>query len=148
MLQKLGNGWLTASRSEIDLAGVFAELRSILHREADYRLESTSQRRFAELLKDDPRFVVPQSLPELSTTRVHTMTWEGGQALGEWLKSAPARAERLWLAQLLLELYCLEFFRWGLVQTIRDNMTAVMSSASGAVSPVKVLVVAPARQHT
>ncbi|MDF3070742.1 MAG: hypothetical protein K0R38_6343 [Polyangiaceae bacterium] len=117
VLQKLGHGWLSVSRSEIDLAGVFAELRSNLHREADYRHEVKSQQRFAELLQDAPQFVVPKSLPELSTTRVHTMTWEEGRALAEWLRSSPTREERLWLGKLLLDLYCLEFFRWGLVQT-------------------------------
>jgi aarF domain-containing kinase len=68
-------------------------------------------------VKDDPRFVVPRSLPRLSTTRVHTMTWEEGQPLGQWLQGNQPEADRLWLAELLLELYCLEFFRWGLVQT-------------------------------
>jgi aarF domain-containing kinase len=117
VLQKVANGWLTVSRSKIDLGGVFEELRGILHREADYRYELASQSRFTELVEHDPRFVVPRSLPRLSTTRVHTMTWEDGQPLGQWLQGARGRAERLWLAQLLLDLYCLEFFRWGLVQT-------------------------------
>lgn len=116
-LQKLGNGWLTVSRSKIELAGVFEELRSILHREADYRHELASQQRFARLVEHDPSFVVPRSLPELSTTRVHTMTWEEGQPLGTWLQEGQRQEERRWLAALLLELYCLEFFRWGLVQT-------------------------------
>ncbi|HYQ30159.1 MAG TPA: AarF/ABC1/UbiB kinase family protein [Polyangiaceae bacterium] len=117
VLQKLGNGFLTVSRSKIDLAGVFEELRSTLHREADYRHELGSQLRFAQLVEHDATFVVPRSFPQLSTTRVHTMTWEEGQPLGQWLQGNPQKADRLWLAQLLLELYCLEFFRWGLVQT-------------------------------
>jgi aarF domain-containing kinase len=117
VLQKLANGWLTVSRSKVDLAGVFEELRGILHLEADYRHELASQNRFAELVAREPQFVVPRSLPQLSTTRVHTMTWEEGQPLGEWLQGSPSQADRLWLAQLLLELYCREFFAWGLVQT-------------------------------
>jgi aarF domain-containing kinase len=117
VLQKLGNGWLSVSRSKIDLSGVFEELRGTLHREADYRLELANQLRFAELVRNDASFVVPRSLPQLSTTRVHTMTWEEGQPLAAWLQSGPPAAQRLWLAQLLLELYCLEFFSWGLVQT-------------------------------
>ena len=117
VLQKLANGWLTVSRSKIDLAGVFDELRSILHLEADYRHERASQERFSTLVARDPRFVVPRSLPQVSATRVHTMTWEDGQPLGEWLQGAQSQPERRWLAQLLLELYCQEFFVWGLVQT-------------------------------
>ena len=117
VLQKLASGWLTVSRSKIDLAGVFEELRGILHREADYRLELASQLSFAQLVEHDSSFIVPRSLPRLSSTRVHTMTWEEGEPLGKWLQAAPPHADRLWLAQLLLELYCLEFFEWGLVQT-------------------------------
>jgi aarF domain-containing kinase len=116
-LQKLASSWLTVSRSKIDLGGVFEELRSILHREADYRHELASQLRFAELVEHESSFVVPRSLPQLSSTRVHTMTWEEGQPLGRWLQEAQPQADRLWLAQLLLELYCSEFFSWGLVQT-------------------------------
>lgn len=117
VLEKLASGWLTVSRSKIDLAGVFEELRSILHREADYRHELASQLRFAELVANDSSFVVPRSIPQLSSTRVHTMTWEEGQPLGQWLQESQSPADRLWLAQQLLELYCLEFFSWGLVQT-------------------------------
>jgi aarF domain-containing kinase len=117
VLQKIANGWLAVSRSKVDLAGVFEELRSILHLEADYRHERASQERFAGLVGDDSRFVVPRSLPGLSTPRVHTMTWEDGQPLGEWLQGTQSQGDRRWLAQLLLELYCSEFFAWGLVQT-------------------------------
>lgn len=94
-------------------------MRGVLVQELgpDYGHELASQLRFAELVGHDPRFVVPRSLPRLSTTRVHTMTWEEGQPLGQWLQGSQPRADRLWLAQLLLELYCSEFFRWGLVQT-------------------------------
>jgi len=117
VLQKLASGWLSVSRKKIDLTGVFEELRTLLHQEADYGQELLSQLRFAELVQHDPRFVVPRSLPELSTTLVHTMTWEEGQPLGQWLQTPRSAEDRLWLGQLLLDLYCLEFFRWGLVQT-------------------------------
>ncbi|HYQ46697.1 MAG TPA: AarF/ABC1/UbiB kinase family protein [Polyangiaceae bacterium] len=117
VLQKLGSGWLTVTRKQIELDGVFDELRGILHREADYRHELQSQARFAALLDGNARFIVPRSLPELSSPRVHTMTWEEGEALGQWLQRAQPMKERRWLAEALLELYCLEFFRWGLVQT-------------------------------
>ena len=117
VLQKLGSGWTAVSRRNIDLNGLFEELRMLLHREADYRHELSSQGRFASLVEGDPRFVVPRSLPQLSAIRVHTMSWEEGEPLGQWLQQARPREQRLWLAQTLLDLYCSEFFRWGLVQT-------------------------------
>jgi aarF domain-containing kinase len=117
VLQKLGSGWLAVSRRDIELSGVFDELRTLLHREADYRHEVSSQRRFASLVADDARFAVPRSLVDLSATRVHTMSWEEGESLGGWLQQTRPLEERLWLGRALLDLYCSEFFRWGLVQT-------------------------------
>lgn len=118
VLQKVASGWLTVARRDIDLGGMFEELRSLLHREADYRHELASQGRFAALVAGDARFVVPRSIAAQSTSRVHTMTWEAGEPLGQWLQH-PNRpfAERSWPAQALLDLYCREFFEWGLVQT-------------------------------
>ncbi len=117
MLEKLGAGALTLGRSEIDLAGLFAELRDILHFEADYLRERSYLERFGMLLADDSRFVVPRSVPDLSTQRVLTMSWEEGVPLGTWLMGEPARAERAAIGKAMLDLYCLEFFRWGIVQT-------------------------------
>lgn len=118
VLQRVASGWLTVARRDIDLGGMFDELRSLLHREADYRHELASQGRFAALVAGDARFVVPRSIAAQSTSRVHTMTWEAGEPLGQWLQlSNRPFAERSWPAQALLDLYCREFFEWGLVQT-------------------------------
>src|SRR4051794_6609977 len=117
LLEKLGQGWLTVSRSKIDASGTFEELRSMLKLEADYNRERHYLERFRHLLSDDPRFDVPRSLPELSTQRVLTMSWAEGTPLSEWVKGAPPTEARDWLARTALDLYCLEFFRWGIVQT-------------------------------
>lgn len=117
LVEKLAQGSLALGRKSIDLHGTFEELRRVLHDEADYTRERRYLERFGELLADDPRFVVPQSFPELSSRRVLTMTWEAGVPLGEWVNTAPSREETQWLAGLLLDLYCQEFFVWGLVQT-------------------------------
>ena len=117
LVEKLGKSWLTLSRSEIDLAGLFEELRIILHYEADYVRERTYLDRFGTLLENDPRFVVPKSEPSLSSRRVLTMSWEEGVSLSEWAKSHPPLAARTALGHALLDLYCLEFFQWGIVQT-------------------------------
>ncbi len=117
VLRKFASGWLTVTRKDIELDGVFEELRSLLHLEADYGHERACQNRFASLIAEDARYIVPRALAELSATRVLTMSWEEGTPLGQWLLDAPAPADRLWLAQALLDLYCSEFFRWGLVQT-------------------------------
>ena len=117
LLEKLADSWLSLARREVDLAGVFEELRVILHLEADYDRERAHLERFGELLAADARFDVPRALPSLSTSRVLTMTWADGVPLSEWILSAPSRADRVAFARAMLDLYCMEFFRWGLVQT-------------------------------
>ncbi len=117
LLEKLGSSWLALSRRKIDASGTFEELRTMLKLEADYVRERHYMERFAELLAGDARFVVPKSVPELCTARVLTMSWERGTPLNEWIKSVPPRAERERFARSALDLYCQEFFKWGLVQT-------------------------------
>ena len=117
LLQKLGGSWLTITGREIDLAATFAELGAILHFEADYVRERTYLERFGALTAADDRFEVPRSFPSLSTSRVLTMSWAEGLPLGAWIRSGPTREERVAFASAVLDLYCLEFFRWGLVQT-------------------------------
>lgn len=117
VLEKLGSSWLALSRRKIDASGVFEELRSMLKLEADYTRERHYLERFGDLLKDDARFIVPRSVPELCTERVLTMSWENGMPLNAWIQSAPPRAERELFGRTALDLYCLEFFKWGLVQT-------------------------------
>lgn len=117
MVRKLAQGGITMSRRSMDLAGTFEELRAVLHGEADYERERHYLERFGDLLAEDARFVVPQSFPELSSRRVLTMTWEEGVPLGQWVQQAQSLEDREWLARTLLDLYCREFFEWGMVQT-------------------------------
>ena len=117
LLEKFGGSLLAISRRKIDMEGLFDELRSILHFEADYVRERTFLDKFAALLAGDPRFVVPKSVPALCTSRVLTMSWEDGMPLGEWMKTERPREDRTALVKSMLDLYCREFFEWGVVQT-------------------------------
>lgn len=117
VIEKLSSSWLALTRREIDLSDTFAELRAILHLEADYERERRHQQRFAALLAGDPRFAVPRAVPALSTSKVLTMSWAEGVTLEAWVRSRPPRLEREAVGRALLDLYCMEFFRWGTVQT-------------------------------
>jgi len=117
LLEKLGSSWLALSRRKIDASGTFEELRTMLKLEADYARERHYLERFGQLLRADARFDVPRSVPDLCTPRVLTMSWAGGTGLNDWIRSAPSREERVVLARTALDLYCLEFFTWGVVQT-------------------------------
>lgn len=117
LLQKLGSSWLTLTRRDVDIQSTFQELRTILKLEADYERERRYLGLFQSLLADDPRFVVPGSFDALSTSRVLTMTWEDGVPLSDWVRAAPPMDERVALGRAALDLYCREFFEWGVVQT-------------------------------
>jgi len=117
LLEKLGTSWLALSRRKIDASGTFEELRTMLKLEADYERERYYLERFGALLHADGRFDVPRSIPDLCTPRVLTMSWANGTSLSDWIRSAPSQEERLILARTALDLYCLEFFTWGIVQT-------------------------------
>ncbi len=117
LLQRLANGWLRVSRRDVDLGPTFDELRGLLHQEADYEVELESLREYRRILSGVPGFVVPEPVPELSSRQVLTMSWEDGESVGAWIERGPSPAEREWLARALLDLFCLEFFGAGFVQT-------------------------------
>jgi aarF domain-containing kinase len=117
LIEKLGASWLSLTRSQMDLAGVFEELRTVLHFEADYVRERAYLDRFGALVAGDRRFVVPKSVPSLSSRRVLTMSWEDGAPLGAWARTGPRAAERVALGRAMLDLYCDELLTWGVVQT-------------------------------
>ncbi|MFO0675773.1 MAG: AarF/ABC1/UbiB kinase family protein [Polyangiaceae bacterium] len=117
LLEKLGASWSAVSRTDIDLSGTFDELRALLHHEADYVRERTYLERFRALVADDPRFVVPRAHAELSTSRVLTMDWAEGIPLGVHVQREPPREWRTTFGADVLDLYCREFFEWGVVQT-------------------------------
>jgi len=117
MLQKLADSLTVLSRSKVEMAELFEEMRQILHLEADYRRELQNLQQYRELLEGDDRFIVPRAFPEVSGRRVLTMSWEDGTALKDWIASAPAQADREDFGRAILDLYCREFYRWGFVQT-------------------------------
>jgi predicted unusual protein kinase regulating ubiquinone biosynthesis (AarF/ABC1/UbiB family) len=45
------------------------------------------------------------------------MSWEEGMPLGAWVRASPPSVACERVTRALLDLYCLEFFQWGMVQT-------------------------------
>lgn len=117
VLRKVASTWLTVSRSKVELDEVFEEFRQILHLEADYEAELANLAFFYDALAGDPRFVVPRPFAAVSGKRVLTMSWEEGIPLQQWIASEPSREMRERFAKDVLDLYCKEFFEWGVVQT-------------------------------
>lgn len=116
-LRKLVGALLGLSGRSINMEMVFDEFKEVLYRETDYRIERESMETYRAMLAHDDRFVVPRAFESLSTERVLTMTYERGVSLFEYLETKPSIRERERLAVALLDLYCIELFEEGLVQT-------------------------------
>jgi len=102
---------------ELNLAPSFAEVRDMLRREVDYVAEARYTEDFRQRLAHDPRFVVPQVLPEYSSDRVLTMTYEAGVAVRDPAVQGLSQTRRNRLGAAFFELFATEFFDWGLLQT-------------------------------
>ncbi|MBR9869706.1 MAG: AarF/ABC1/UbiB kinase family protein [Gammaproteobacteria bacterium] len=93
------------------------EVREMMHREVDYRLEARTTEKFRTMLIEDPRFVVPRVLPEYSTDHIIASTYEHGYSVGSPEVAALPQARRSELGKAALELFFRELFDWGEIQT-------------------------------
>ncbi|MEM9691255.1 MAG: AarF/ABC1/UbiB kinase family protein [Myxococcota bacterium] len=140
VLEKVAASFVTVSRSKVDLSGLFEEMNVILHLEADYEQEAKNLERYRKLLAVDDRFTTPRTFPDLCGRRVLTMTWEEGMSLTDWVSSAPPRDVRQGFAHAVLDLYCLEFFAWGFVQTDPNYANFMIRHADGGPSIDKIVL--------
>lgn len=96
---------------------IFKEIRQMLHQEVDYLKEQETTREFKKALSQDPRFIVPEVIPELSTRRILTSTLEEGSPVDSPEVLGLSQERRNQIGLTALELYFNEVFRWGAVQT-------------------------------
>jgi predicted unusual protein kinase regulating ubiquinone biosynthesis (AarF/ABC1/UbiB family) len=99
----------------LDVEPLLAEAKRQLHEEADYGAEARHLARFAELVRGDKHFRVPDLHRDLSTSRVLAMSFEAGEPL-EALRSA-SQDTRSEVTRRLLDLALREMFDWGWMQT-------------------------------
>jgi predicted unusual protein kinase regulating ubiquinone biosynthesis (AarF/ABC1/UbiB family) len=107
--------WSGLLPPEIDLGPLLAEARVQLHDEADYAREGRYMARFAGLLADDDRFVVPHHRPDLSAPGAIAMSYEPAQPI-ETLAEAPGDVRDAAITA-LIELCLRELFEFRLMQT-------------------------------
>ena len=100
---------------EIDIAPLLTEAKRQLHDEADYGRELAMLERYRALIGDDPAYVVPDAVRELSTGQVLAMEYVPGAPI-EVLEAEP-QAVRDRAASALIALVLREMFDWGLMQT-------------------------------
>lgn len=101
----------------LDIADFMVEVREMLHREVDYTLELKNVQRFRELLKDDPRFRIPETFAEYSTRRVLTTTFELGLPVSNATAKTLSQEQCNRIGAAALELFLREFFQWNWIQT-------------------------------
>lgn len=93
------------------------EVREMMHREVDYRLEARTTERFRQMLAEDPRFIVPRVLEEYSSARVIASTYEHGHSVSSEAVAQLPVERRSELGRAALELFFRELFEWGEIQT-------------------------------
>lgn len=111
---------ISASRltpKNFDLTPIFAEVREMLLRECDYAQERAWTEAFGRRLAGDPRYAVPQVLPEYSSAAVLTTTYESGCSVQDARVRELPQARRDALGLAFAELFLREFFEWRMVQT-------------------------------
>ncbi|WP_445115944.1 ABC1 kinase family protein [Acinetobacter sp. WZC-1] len=95
----------------------FDEVRDMMHREVNYRIEAETTRRFAERLKGDARYIVPQIIDEYCTGQVLCMTFERGVPINSPVMLSLPQERRNLLGEASIEIAIREIFEWGEMQT-------------------------------
>ena len=118
LLKNLARGALALSpRRNIPMDDLFDEIASLLKQEVDYTQELALLTEYRETLGHHPEFVFPKPIPELSSSQVLAMSFEGGLKIQEFLRTNPSSESRNDFGNKILNLYALEFFEHGFVQT-------------------------------
>jgi len=97
----------------IDTSQIRDELADRLREELDYALEAKHMALFHAMLQGTPGTHVPTSIPELSTTRLLTMTWLPGEPLMTFKDAA--QEVRNELAINLFHLWYVPLHRFGVI---------------------------------
>lgn len=105
----------------MNLNYLFTEIEEVLLQEVNYLNEAQALNKFAKLFASHnwkhAHVTAPTVLAHLSTQKVLCLTYETGLTLKEWMETSPPKDQREQVARSLLDLYILEFFVWGYVQT-------------------------------
>lgn len=103
--------------NKLPLDPLFAELKSMLVQEMDYKLEAERTIEYRNLLAGDERFIIPKVYLDFSTDKVLATSLEKGINPDDPLVKALSQDRRNKLGEAFLDLYFKELFSWGVVQT-------------------------------
>jgi predicted unusual protein kinase regulating ubiquinone biosynthesis (AarF/ABC1/UbiB family) len=102
---------------EVDIAGLAAEAKRQLTQETDYLQEARFLERYAELVADEPAFVVPRVHRDLTTPRIMAMDYVEGVPLEALPRLDVSQARRDAIGALLERLLFRELFEFRVMQT-------------------------------
>ena len=96
------------------IRSALAEIREVLLLETDYRKEAENISFFRSHL-GLPHVHLPETLPELCSDRVLTMSYLKGPVLSQWLKQSPNQARRNRVAQTLNDIFIRGFYELNVI---------------------------------
>jgi predicted unusual protein kinase regulating ubiquinone biosynthesis (AarF/ABC1/UbiB family) len=97
----------------VETSEILQEIAARLREELDYELEARHTRLYGAIFAGDPSIRVPETIPELSTRRLLTMTWLEGRRLLDY-KAAPL-AERNAIARAMFRAWWYPFSHYGVI---------------------------------
>tara|TARA_B100000676_G_scaffold307011_1_gene364484 strand:+ start:8827 stop:10188 length:1362 start_codon:yes stop_codon:yes gene_type:complete len=97
----------------IDTRNIHAEISERLREELDYDLEGRHMGLYRCMLADEVSVHVPKRIPELSTSRLLTMTWLGGEPLMNFA-AAPLEV-RNGVARNMFKAWYMPFYYYGVI---------------------------------
>ena len=93
------------------------EVRSMMHRELDYRLELQTTQYFYNELANDPRYIVPEVFPDYSNGMILASSFEVGVKVDDESILSLPQARRNEIGKAIMDLFCREVFDWKKMQT-------------------------------
>ena len=117
ILRRVGESIATVSGKNVSLKQLFRELKEVLEKETDYLHEAKNMQEYGDKLKSNSNYIAPAPYTDYCTQNVLVMSWVDGISIREWIQKNQSQDERDRMAHLILDLFCLEFSKWGLVQT-------------------------------
>lgn len=101
----------------IDLSIIFDEAKKMLQQEVNYAREFELLQEYGKLLEGDHRYVVPQPIPEYSTSNILCMSFEEGLSVDATEVESLSQERKNQLAYNFFDLFMREVTVFGKVQT-------------------------------
>lgn len=132
------------------------EVRSMMHRELNYKLEFETTQFFYNELADDPRYIVPEVFADYSNAMVLASSFEEGVKVDHPSILSLPQVRRNNLGKAIMDLFCREVFDWKKMQTdpnfgnylIRknENLDQIILLDFGAFRDFEDEIILPARK--